>query len=250
MRCFNCNADNHVSEFCPEPQKYTRCGHCSNVCLNQSAHKIWCRTPEFVSVDLFPEREKIVEQIAQAEHAVVDNAPIVERECEISVPAVKDEPLVGANQIKIAFKDVRGVRVSENGIETFIVENAVHGGAGIVIKKVFPLFPEKQVYKLLWAPNESKTILISKRDPNSNVIKLMKIFVGVKCGRINAYYHFADDGFVHYNVNEKQSTIGHFDCELMIIPDDHFSIRVQWLNVRFQFEVNGTDVKLRGCVRI
>lgn len=198
----------------------------------------------FISVNLFHERP--VAPVEPVQDVMVENEPPiverVEREIENSIATVIDEPLVGANQIKISFKNVRDVRVRQNGIESLIDENTFYGG--ISIKNAIA---EKKIYGLSWGLNERTMILISKRDPDMNVLKVMRIFIALDHGRINAYYFFAEDGLVEYNINKEQSTTGLYNCELMIDPEEIFWIRVQWLNVRLVFKVMGTVVKLHDC---
>lgn len=50
--CFNCEKwTNHISRDCDQPQMFTNCEHCHNVCLRDSddSHKSWCQNKGFRS---------------------------------------------------------------------------------------------------------------------------------------------------------------------------------------------------------
>lgn len=88
---YDCGDTSHVSyntyKFCTQPQRYSRCGRCRNVCLNQSAHRIWCTDPTFISVLLPVNQDQAAGGIAQN----------FEVDLDIKV------------QCYLAFKDVRNV---------------------------------------------------------------------------------------------------------------------------------------------
>lgn len=48
--CFNCGSSNHISVHCTEPQKYSRCGVCKNVCFTEGNHKLGCSNKNFRSI--------------------------------------------------------------------------------------------------------------------------------------------------------------------------------------------------------
>lgn len=55
MICFNCNlSSDHGSINCPEPQKYSRCVVCRNVCFDTSSHRFGCTNAGFRSQYLAP----------------------------------------------------------------------------------------------------------------------------------------------------------------------------------------------------
>lgn len=49
--CFNCELmTDHISKHCDQPQKYTNCPHCGNVCLPKyDSHRPWCQIKDFRS---------------------------------------------------------------------------------------------------------------------------------------------------------------------------------------------------------
>lgn len=50
--CFNCGKSSHLSRFCPEPAKFTRCPICDNVCFNENSHKRYCSNTGFLSAPI------------------------------------------------------------------------------------------------------------------------------------------------------------------------------------------------------
>lgn len=47
--CYNCQSPGHLSKFCDQPAKWTRCPTCRRVCRNQKDHYELCSNSGFVS---------------------------------------------------------------------------------------------------------------------------------------------------------------------------------------------------------
>lgn len=104
--CFNCGSTSHVSIKCTEPQLYTRCSVCENVCFNAARHKNGCPNASFRSTFLKNVSEVIeIVELIQFQFKGVDN---------VVLKTQRGEKQIGANllflsQAQIQVQNINGI---------------------------------------------------------------------------------------------------------------------------------------------
>lgn len=123
MVCYNCGLSSHTSLFCPEPQQYSRCTGCQNVCFTQNCHKESCGVKQFRS-EYFGRTEKVAEmkEFLQLSFQPVDGVVLCKTE--------NDEVYVTRNTFWFANSQML-LRRSENG--DFVFEAPCNRARSIVV---------------------------------------------------------------------------------------------------------------------
>lgn len=223
-QCYNCGDSTHVSKFCTQPQRYSRCGRCQNVCLNQSAHKIWCTDPNFISV-LLPVNQN------QAAGGIAENFEV---DSDIKV------------QCHLAFKNVRNVRVRNNGIESTIDNNMLLRDTNVNIVRLELDENADTSFSLGWKEGETKTINIAKKNVDNVLVNIVKLKIGPEGVRVNNFYGFESDGDVRFNLKSDENSSGHFDVQFVVSSVEKFNLRFQWQNMRYYFVLKEGSAHLQA----
>lgn len=196
--CYNFGSRAHISRLCPDPQRYSRCCVCRNVCVNVHSHKALCTNKDFVSKVIDPSTVFEPTSLLQIGFSGITAVSIVDGEFE---RAVSTTPVFVPNANLLVYKNDRNhLQISSVG-----VSNADIFTLGVM-------------------------------DQAGNV--RASISVGKNTFEVNHRYKISDTGAVQFNIsNDGRATLSK-DLNVKVIAQEKFKLTIYKFGLKIAFEVH------------
>lgn len=158
---------------------------------------------------------------------------------------VHNDELDIVHQIGMVFKNIRGICLFANGMNSSITQEAFVREAGINISRENKTTTIRMAFG--WVADDTKTINIATKMEDGQVVSIMKLVVSAEKVRINKYFDILPDGLVQFNIESKKGVSGHYDMQFLVDLDEiaNFKVRVDWKDGQYVFIIDDNELCLR-----